>query len=507
MKAKQFIFFIVLLLSIRGLGQDKRPNILFIIGDDISQTSMGAYGCEYISTPNFDRIANEGVLFTNAYVCNPKCAPARAGLLTGRYSWQLEAAANHWPTMPEKWEFYPDLLEQAGYFTGYTGKGWAPGFFPGKQNPAGKEYNAIKCTPPYKGISPKDYAGNFEDFLSKKENDQPFCFWLGTHEAHRIFERDVYKKENKNLDHVTVQKCFPDNELVRADLADYGVEVEYHDMHIGRCLEILDEKGLLENTLIIATSDHGMAFPRIKGQIYDEGFHVAFAARWGDKIKPGRVVDDFINFPDVAPTFMEVAGLKPHRQMTGESILDLLLSEKSGKIDSIRSFSLLGKERHDLGRTDGDMHTVGYPVRAIRTERYLYAHNYKTDRWPAGDPQYGYMNCDKSPTKSYLLGLDGDAPDYTYFELAFGKRVADELYDVSADPDCVNNLALNPEYNDIVRELKLKMEKALKKQKDPRMKGNGEIFDYYPHANPTKQKALYKEDYYDMQEKFDAKYK
>ena len=90
MNAKQLIFFVVMLLSIRGFSQDKRPNILFIIADDISRTSMGAYGCEYIKTPNFDRIASEGVLFTNAYVCNPKCAPSRAGLLTGRYSWQLE---------------------------------------------------------------------------------------------------------------------------------------------------------------------------------------------------------------------------------------------------------------------------------------------------------------------------------------------------------------------------------------------------------------------------------
>jgi len=215
----------------------------------------------------------------------------------------------------------------------------------------------------------------------------------------------------------------------------------------------------------------------------------------------------FINFADVAPTFMEAAGLEPHEQMTGKSFMNLLLSGKSGKIDKSRSFALLGRERHDLGRTDGELHTVGYPVRAIRTEKYLYAHNYKSDRWPAGDPQYGYMNCDKSPTKSYLLDLDKAHEDYSYFQMAFGKRVEDELYDVITDPDCVNNLALDPEYTGIVKKLRKKMEKALEKQDDPRIMGNGDIFDYYPHANPKRQKALYKDAYYDMQEKFDRTYR
>ena len=118
-----------LCLSVNAVSQTKRPNILVIMGDDISRTSMGAYGCKYIKTPNFDRIAMEGVLFTNAYVCNPKSSPSRACFLTGRYSWQLEEAANHIPVMPEKWKFYPELLEKSGYSIGFTGKGWAPGVF------------------------------------------------------------------------------------------------------------------------------------------------------------------------------------------------------------------------------------------------------------------------------------------------------------------------------------------------------------------------------------------
>mgnify|MGYP001335167968 CR=1 FL=1 len=493
--------------SCAGDNSKTPPNILVIIADDISRTSMGSYGNEFLKTPNFDRIAEEGVLFTNAYVCNPKCAPARATLLTGRYSWQLEEACNHWCTMPEKWVFYPDLLEKAGYFIGFTGKGWAPGIYTSEHNPAGWEYNDIKKKAPYKYISDKDYPANFEAFLDKNEEGKPFCFWLGTHEAHRAFQKDVHVLENIDPEKVKVPACLPDIDLVRKDIADYGVEVEYHDSQIGICLNILEERGMLDNTLIIVTSDHGMAFPRIKGQIYDEGFHVAFAARWGDKIKPGRVVDDFINFPDVAPTIMEAAGLEPHGQMTGQSFLDVLLSGKSGQIDRDRDHSLLGKERHDIGRSDGDQLTVGYPARAIRTSQYLYVKNFKPDRWPAGDPEYDYPNCDASPSKSLLTRQTADSAYYSYYELAFGKRPAEELYDISKDPDCVNNLAPLAEYADIVADLNRRMTDELVSQGDPRILGKGDIFDYYPHGNAEKLKSFYGDKYVDMQEVFDEKYK
>ncbi|KAB1155475.1 sulfatase family protein [Flavobacterium luteum] len=500
--AYSLFLMVFFLRSADGKAQNKRPNILVIMGDDISRNSMGVYGSKYINTPNFDRIANEGALFTNAYVCNPKCSPSRACFLTGRYSWQLEEAANHIPVMPAKWKFYPELLEKSGYAIGFTGKGWGPGVYYGEHNPAGWEFNDISLTPPYKGISKQDYASNFEAFLTKRDTEKPFCFWFGTHEAHRKYEKDSYKKENKDLSKVTVQAFFPDNELVRGDLADYGVEVEYHDRQIGLALASLEKRGLLDNTIIIATSDQGMPFPHVKGQIYDEDFHEAFVVRWGDKIIPGRVVTDYINFPDVAPTIMEAAGLKPDKQMTGKSFLDALLSEKSGRIDEKRSYSLIGKERHDNGTSDGNQIAVSYPVRAIRTDKYLYCHNYKPDRWPVGDPEFNYNNCDDSPTKSYLTSLKEGDKDYNYFSLSFGKRPADELFDLEKDPDCVNNLASDLQYAFLIKELKAKMETDLKKQKDPRILGKGDIFDYYPQIREEKIKKLYKDKYYNMFDKF-----
>jgi len=197
-------FLLIVLMSAPFIGCIKKethqkPNILFCIADDASMKSFGAYGCDWIKTPAVDRLAKEGAVFTNAYNCNPKCAPARACLVTGKYSWQLKQACNHFPHFPAEFKFYPHLLMDAGYHVGLTGKGWGPGSYDGEFNPAGPTYNDIKLKPPYKGIHSEDYAANFEAFLDENKDGKPFCFWLGAYEPHRFYEKDSWKKENKNL--------------------------------------------------------------------------------------------------------------------------------------------------------------------------------------------------------------------------------------------------------------------------------------------------------------------
>ena len=512
--ARAFLAFLTLIVCKHSCQAAEPPNILFIIADDASRDSMGVYGSTYVDTPHFDRIAREGVLFTHAYNCNPKCAPARACLLTGRYSWQLEEACNHNPILSPKWKFYPFLLEQAGYFIGFTGKGWGPGMYGeidagksrDKTNPAGYPYQERKLKPPYKGINSTDYAGNFEQFLEQRPSDRPFCFWLGTKEPHRGYGKDNWKLDGRDLSRVTVPAYYPDNETIRGDLADYAIEVEWYDTHIGRALKHLEDRNLLDHTLIIATSDHGMPFPRVKGQIYDDGFHVPMAVRWGDKIKPGRVVTDFVTFPDVAPTLLEVAAVKPDPQMTGQSFLRQLLAEKSGRIDNKRDHTLLGKERHDIGRTDGEQLSVGYPARAIRNDRFLYVRNFKPNRWPGGDPQYGLLNCDGSPTKSYLTSLSMGDTDFRFYDLSFGKRPAEELYEMKQDPDCVNNLADDPNYADVKSRLWEQLRSELAAQGDPRIVADGDIFDFYPNCRVDRQQKLYDNPNYKPVELFQQRF-
>jgi arylsulfatase A-like enzyme len=224
----------------------------------------------------------------------------------------------------------------------------------------------------------------------------------------------------------------------------------------------------MDNTLIVVTSDHGMPFPRVKGQIYEDGFHIPLAIRWGRNIRGGRVVHDFINARDFAPTFLEIAGLQPARTMTGRSFTDLLRSERTGMIDPSRSVMLIGKERHDLGRP----YDRGYPVRAIRTADYLYIRNYEPDRWPVGNPETGYRNCDDGPTKQLLLSSFDE-----HYRMSFGKRSAEELYAMKSDPECMKNVAVDLQYARVKRELREKMEHMLREEGDPRMTGNAAFFD------------------------------
>jgi len=458
----------------------RRPNILFFIMDDWSHGHAGAYGATWLKTPNFDRVARKGVLFTNVFTSNPKCSPCRASILTGRNSWQLKEAVNHYSVFPNEFAVYPSLLEKAGYAVGLTGKGWGPGDYRSTgftHNPAGHEFQKRTLKPPYAGIGNRDYAGNFDDFLAQKPKDSPFCFWMGTTEPHRFYEEGSGVRAGRNPADVKLPSYYPDHRTVRSDMLDYALEVEWADQHLGRALDKLEQTGELDNTLVLATSDHGMPFPRVKGQIYEHGFHLPLAACWGSQIQGGRTVDDLINVRDFAPTFMEAAGLKPAPTMTGSSMMDILKSPKSGIVDPSRNVMLVGKERHDLGRPND----AGYPVRGIRTFAHLYVRNYEPERWPAGNPETGYRNVDDSPTKQFLLsGFDN------YYRMSFGKRPPEELYDVKADPDCVKNLATDLNYAALKRKLLERMEEMLRAEGDPRMLGNASFFDTIQYTGPSR---------------------
>jgi arylsulfatase A-like enzyme len=458
----------------------KRPNILFVIADDWGFGHAGAYGAKWLSTPGFDRVAREGVLFTHCFTSNPKCSPCRASILTGRNTWQLKEAVNHYSIFPNEFAVYPAVLEKAGYFVGLTGKGWGPGEYKVtgfEHNPAGKEWQKRTGKPPYKGISNRDYAGNFEDFLAAKPADTPFCFWLGYQEPHRAYEEGSGERAGREPSTVTLPKFYPDNKNIRSDYLDYALEVEWGDKHLVRALKKLEEIGELENTLVVVTSDHGEPFPRVKGQIYERGFHIPLAVRWGARVQGGRTVDDFINVRDFAPTFFEAAGVQLPETVTGRSFLNVLTSGKAGVVDPTRNVMLTGKERHDLGRPND----WGYPARAIRTREFLYVRNFEPERWPAGNPETGYRNVDDGLTKSVLLtGFD------RFYQLSFGKRAPEELYDMQADPDCVNNLATDVKYAKIKRELQLRMYEMLKEEGDPRLLGREEFFDTIQYHGPRK---------------------
>ena len=484
LKYTKLLSFLVL-LSCNTQEELPPPNILFCIADDASFPHMSAYGTNWVNTPAFDRVASQGLLFMNCYTPNAKCAPSRSSLLTGRNSWQLEEAANHWPYFPAKFKTYVEALGEHGYFTGYTGKGWGPGFANDSQgnprNLAGPAFQEHTLNPPTSKISPKDYSANFVDFLDQAA-DSPWCFWYGGHEPHRAYEygtgAGVGNKMTSEINEVP--DFWPDIDTVRNDMLDYALELEYFDQHLENMLAALETRGMLENTIIVVTADNGMPFPRIKSQAYEMSNHLPLAIMWPAGIKnPGRTVEDFVSFIDLAPTFIEVAGLSWAQTgmagSPGKSLTDIFQSTEA----SDRDYVLIGKERHDVGRPDD----VGYPMRGIVKGEYLYIRNFKPDRWPAGNPETGYLATDGGATKSAILDLRRSGENDQFWQWNFGKRSEEELYRISEDPYCMNNLMADPGNETLYQEMKEQLMALLEEQQDPRIVGNGAVFDNYIYSD------------------------
>ncbi|MBL8241047.1 MAG: sulfatase [Bryobacterales bacterium] len=454
-----------------------RPNILFAISDDQSWLHTSAAGDNVVKTPNFDRVAKAGVLCRNSFSTCPGCAPSRASILTGRSIWQLEEAGTHASLFPRKFAVFPDLLREVGYYTGLTGKGAGPANFKDAgwpHNPAGPAYDEHKRPKGNLEVHADDYAANFDTFLAQRPKEKPFFFWLGSHEPHRGYRPGSGAAAGKDPAKVRVPAFLPDTQEVRSDILDYYEEIEYFDKQLGRVLDSLEKAGELANTLIVVCGDNGMSFPRAKANLYEYGIHLPTAIAWPRAIPGNRVVDDLISFRDFAPTFLEAAGLPPHKAMAGRSLLAALRTRRTGLVDASRTAITAGRERHSHARRDN----LGYPCRALRTRQYLYIRNFAPDLWPAGDPPL-YADIDNGPSKTVVVNRKDK-----YHELSLGKRPAEELYDIGRDPACMENLA--GARQQVLENHRRQLEAILRAEGDPRILGTGDIFDSYPRHSPMR---------------------
>lgn len=502
-----------------------RPNILFAISDDQSFVHTSFYGSKIVNTPAFDRVAREGIYFTNCIAGSPGCAPSRSSIVTGRHHWQNEQSGQHASSWMKKYIPFVDLLDENGYVTGMTGKGVAPFQYARDkkdslwriENAAGKTYNNIRYkegTPederPTKFISNVNYFENFRYFIENVRGDKPFFFWYGAQEPHRAYEQDSWKRTNKKLTDIDIPKFLPDNEIVRGDLLDYAVEIDWFDLHLQRMLEYLEEIGELENTIVMVTSDNGLSFPRAKANCYEYGIHEPFAVRYPKAFPGGRTVDDLIGFADLAPTILEITGTSPKGMLpiSGKSFLHILKSGKNGVVDGSKKYVFAGRERHSSSR----YMNWGYPQRVIRSHDYLLIWNIKPERWPAGAPQrikpgtedellpmYGidengihhsewaFTDIDAAPSKPVIIENWQDEKMKIYFDWAHAKRPEFELFDINKDPYNLTNLAGNSEFAAIEKELKDVLMAELRKTEDPRIVGaDKEIFDSYERYSPIR---------------------
>ncbi|MPY90228.1 MAG: sulfatase-like hydrolase/transferase [Luteitalea sp.] len=524
----------------------ERPNILFAFADDwgrhasiYAEVDGPGSPNDVIHTPHFDRVAREGVLFRHAFTNAPSCTPSRSALLSGQHFWRTGRGAI---LVGAVWDdaipTYPLLLREAGYHIGKMYKVWSPGSpvdapYGGQQfayEQAGRRFNQFSqhvtqmvregmTVDAAKEALYDEVIANVDAFLADREPGQPFCFWFGPTNVHRKWIRGSGKAlwgiDPDELEG-RLPPFLPDVPAVREDLADYFGEIRAFDEALGRLLAKLEEIGELENTLVVASGDHGApGFPHGKTNLYDFGTAVPLAVRWGDRVgslsrrpgdgrrdsdaRGGRVVDDLVTLTDLAPTFLEVAGVSIPDTMRGLSLVALLQSDKSGQVDPQRTAVLTGRERHvENARAD----YTPYPQRAIRTPEHLYIINFRPDRWPAGDPyrldgdnpptaeeitevtRSTLPDEDAGPTKAWLVGQRETAQWRPLYELAYGKRPREELYVLADDPQQVHNVADDPRYEQVRRELHERLMVELKRTGDPRVIDNGAYFETPPLAGP-----------------------
>lgn len=514
------------LLPLRAApAADQRWNILFLFADDWGRYASSYQGLDgrptlndVVRTPNIDRVARNGVLFRNAFVNAPICTPCRSSLLSGRYFFNCEQGAITdgavWdPAIPS----YPLMLLDAGYTIGKSYKVWSPGT-PRDAPFGGEKYafeghgtaaqhfslqvrrmtNAGQSVAAARERILNEVRGNFDDFLAARKKGQPWHYFFGPTTTHRSWVKGSGKQlwgiEPDSLKG-KMPKFLPDVPEVREDVADYLGECEAFDAYVGVILQRLEESGEADRTLIVISGDHGM--PGVtsgKGNLYDHGVSVALVVKVPGG-KGGRVVDDMVSLPDLAPTFMEIGGVTPPAGLYGRSLVPLLRSDKSGVIDPTRDSVITGRERHVAIARDGNL---PYPVRSLRTTDYVYIRNFTPDRWPMGSPgettatsapaaaelenntYISYADMDGGPTKAWLVGHRNDPAGKSFFEFSFGRRPTEELYDLRKDPDEMNNLAADPAFAAIKTALSQRLIKTLTDARDPRVTENGLRFERPP---------------------------
>jgi arylsulfatase A-like enzyme len=439
--------------------------------------------------------------------------------MSGRYFFNTGRGAFLHGAWEDNIPAYPLMLRDSGYHIGKSYKVWGPGA------PADAPFGRQQYAYQKGGAAPNNFSEeatkligqgqdfdtarakilqavriNFDDFLKARTPGQPWHYFFGPTNTHRTWVKGSGKKLwDINPDSLKgkMPKFLPDVPEVREDVADYLGEVQALDAYIGVLLDMLEKSGEANRTLIMLSGDHGMpGVPSGKCNLYDAGVQVPLIMRVPDG-KPNRVVDDMVSLPDLAPTFMEIGGVKAPENLYGRSLLPLLQSEKSGQIDPTRNWVITGRERHVQNARE---ESLPYPQRALRTPQWVYVHNFESDRWPMGSPggtgaapdgnveintMVTFADMDAGPTKAWLVKHKNDPQGKWYYDWAFGKRPREELYDVQNDPNQIRNLAADPQYAAQKNWLFQRLMKLLKEAGDPRIIGDGKTFERPPFVEKT----------------------
>jgi N-sulfoglucosamine sulfohydrolase len=437
----------------------EKLNVLLILSDDHSYPHVGAYGNADIRTPNLDKFAAQGMRFDRAYVTCPQCVPSRSSLFTGRSPVAIDMSRFSAP-LPRDVKTYPEVLRAAGWFTGVAGRTYHMDGAPtSAESRAVFEKYKLATFPDrldyVKTAGENEISfGQFREFLDRKPADKPFFLQLCSNDPHRPLTNHGAEKHDPAK--LKLPAHYPDTKLVREDFARYYDEIAHFDLFFGEVMAELEKRGLAKNTLVGFMGDNGSSQFRGKGTLYELGIHVPLIVRWPGVVKPGSSSAELVSGEDIAPTFLEAAGLKALPEMTGRSFVSVLRGSPADTRRHVfaergaHGSSLPGNSAgFDLGR-----------VVVSKTHKLIYNAIPSIPYWPvdfAGDALWREL-----VQQHEQMQLPTEI-EHRYFAVP---RPLFELYDLVKDPSEFHNLAGKPEAAAIEKELKAALQEWMILQRD-----------------------------------------
>ena len=442
----EFLFVVLLLAGVEAAGE--RPNILFLTVDDMSADSVGAFGCRLAdTTPNIDRLADEGLRFNYAHVVVGNCMPSRNVMLSGRYP-HNNRVEGFYPVKDKDYPVLCDLMKEAGYFTAIRGKvSHSTPYHP-------YEWDLVLDTQDGKRVQPKDvksyYHSTKEGIAAAKETGKPFCLLVNVSDPHKPFYATGKKGEKIHdphvpsriftADEVPVPGFLFDHPDVRIELAQYYSTVRRADDCVGETLKALEESGEADNTVVMFLSDHGMPLPFAKTAVWHHSTHTPLIVRWPGLVKAGAIDrKHMVSAVDLLPTLLDVVGSKHPAGIDGQSFAALLHGKKQGGRDHvIKEYN----ENSGAGR---------HPMRSVQGRRYCYIYN----PWSNGERVFKTATTGTMSYRAMKAVAEENTEIAERLDL-FDHRVPEEFYDVEKDPDCLHNLVRDASHRaELVRHRKI----------------------------------------------------
>jgi arylsulfatase A-like enzyme len=411
-----------------------RPNILYIHSHDTGRY-IQPYGYA-VPTPNLQRLAEQGVLFRQNFAAAPTCSPSRAALLTGMvpHSCGQLGLVNRGFVLADPTQHVAHTLRAAGYATTLIGVQHVV------RDPATTGYDQILSRGPGGGRAEHVTPAALE-FLSHAPK-QPFFLDVGFTETHRVFhEADPQASQAEDARYTRPPAPLPDTPETRRDMANFIASARVLDLSVGAILNALEANGLADHTLVISTTDHGIAFPAMKCNLTDHGIGVLLIIRGPGGFAGGKVVDAMVSHLDLFPTICDLAGVEQPSRLQGTSLLPLV----NGQVDHL----------HDEIVAEVNYHAAYEPQRCVRTTRWKYIRRF-LDR-----PTPLLANCDDGFSKSLWL------------DHGWGERPvpAEQLYDLIFDPNEANNLAADPDHAAVLKEMRQRLDRWMQRTSDPLLSG------------------------------------